>query len=206
MLLADIGNSRVHIYDGNSVVHLSHDEAFRKYHSDKVLYISVASKVASMLETISSWQDISECLTLQGSYDTMGVDRKALCMSRSNGIFVDAGSAITVDIVQDSIYMGGFILLGIEEYLKGYRDISSALDIQLNKQCNLDLLPKTTKDSISYGIIASIKNVIDFHAQNLPLFFTGGDGKWLSSFFANAIFDETLVFQGMQKALKDTKC
>jgi type III pantothenate kinase len=34
------------------------------------------------------------------------------------------------------------------------------------------------------------------------LYFTGGDGKLLCSFFDEAIYDETLVFQGIEKSLE----
>lgn len=206
MLLADIGNSRVHLYDGKRVLHLSHEDALRQYHTSAVVYISVSNALQPKLSSMGAWQDISECLNLQGAYSTMGVDRKALCLSRDDGVFVDAGSAITVDVVKQGVYQGGFILLGIQAYLRAYKSISPVLDIELERGYPFDSLPKTTKDSISYGIIASIKNTIDTHRDNLPLYFTGGDGKWLSSFFTDVIYDETLVFQGMQKALKDTRC
>jgi type III pantothenate kinase len=206
MLLADIGNTRVHIFDGQSVLHLTHEEAIAGYHTVPLLYICVNHTIKSRLEHIASWEDISSCLSIEGEYETMGVDRKALCLSHSSGIFVDAGSAITVDIVRDGAYQGGFILPGIKAYLESYKMISPALDIELNRKCSLTSLPRTTKDSISYGIIASIKAVIDIHKTDLPLYFTGGDGEWLSSFFPNSNFDEMLVFKGMQKALKDKQC
>ncbi|MBN2721202.1 MAG: type III pantothenate kinase [Campylobacterales bacterium] len=206
MLLADIGNTRVHIFDGKNVLHLSHEEAIAGYHTVPLLYICVNQAVKSHIEYLALWEDISCCLSLKGEYATMGVDRKALCLSHTNGIFVDAGSAITVDIVKDGVYQGGFILPGIKAYLESYKTISPALDIELNRECSLSSLPLTTKDSVSYGIIASIKAVLDSHKTDLPLYFTGGDGEWLSSLFPDSKFDELLVFKGMQKALKDKSC
>jgi len=206
MLLADIGNTRVHIFDGKNVLHLSHEEAIAGYRTAPLLYICVNHTIKSRLEHIALWEDISGCLNIDGEYETMGVDRKAFCLSRPNGIFVDAGSAITVDMVRDGVYQGGFILPGIKAYLESYKTISPALNIELNRECSLTSLPRTTKDSVSYGIIASIKAVIDSHKTNLPLYFTGGDGEWLSSLFPNSKFDELLVFKGMQKALKDKQC
>ena len=32
---------------------------------------------------------------------------------------------------------------------------------------------------------------------------TGGDGKFFSKFFSNSIFDRTLIFRGMLKAIKN---
>ncbi|MDY0195197.1 MAG: type III pantothenate kinase [Sulfurovaceae bacterium] len=206
MLLADIGNTRVHIFDGKNVLHLSHEEAIAGYRTVPLLYICVNNNIKSRIEHIALWEDIYGCLSINGEYETMGVDRKALCLSHSNGIFIDAGSAITVDIVRNGVYQGGFILPGIKAYLESYKMISSALNIELNRECSLASLPRTTKDSVSYGIIASIKAVIDIHKTNLPLYFTGGDGEWLSSLFPNSKFDELLVFKGMQKALKDKSC
>lgn len=200
MLLADIGNSRVHIFDGNKVSHISINEMIELYNDTPVNYISVNSSFVAPKNY--PWSDISSLLTLQGAYDTMGVDRKALCFSHDNGIFIDAGSAITVDIVRDGVYRGGFILLGIRAYAEAYGEISKALKIDFNPKCSLESMPFTTKDSISYGIISSIKSAIDSHSSDLPLYFTGGDGEWLSGFFPNSIFDELLVFRGLQKVLK----
>jgi len=206
MLLADIGNSRVHIYDGNQVIHISHEEAVQSYNNKEIFYICVNSNIKAKIKDLTSWIDISSLIHIKGEYDTMGIDRKALCLSCENGILVDAGSAITVDVVKEGQYQGGFILLGINSWLKAYKGISDALDVELNPHCSLSSLPKTTKDSISYGIIASIKTIIDANSSHLPIYFTGGDGEWLSSYFTDSIYDEFLVFKGMKKALKENKC
>lgn len=202
MLLADIGNSRVHIYNGKTISHLSHSQALDKFKNEKIYYISVKHQLKDRLKSMKNWIDISPKLKLKNSYKTMGVDRKALCLSRKNGIFISAGTAITVDIVEDEVYQGGFILLGIRAYLNGYANISPALKTKLNPNVSMDKLPKTTKDSISYGIIASIKTLIEKVQNGKQLYISGGDGELLSSFFDNAIFDESLIFQGMQTVLK----
>ncbi|UFH59608.1 type III pantothenate kinase [Sulfurovum mangrovi] len=200
-VLADIGNTHVHILDHGKIVHLEHEEALNRYQERKLYYISVSHAIDQKITALKNWENIAEKIVLKGAYDTMGVDRKALCLSHNNGIFIDAGSAITVDIVKEGIYKGGFILPGIKAYLEGYRRISPALDIRINQEIALDKLPLTTKDGISYGIIASIKALIDQHRDDQTLYFTGGDGRFLSRFFKDAIFDERLVFDGMDKAL-----
>jgi len=200
VLLADIGNSRVHLFDGNKIVHININDMIKLYKDTPINYISVNSSFVVPKDSL--WRDISSLLSLQGAYDTMGVDRKALCLSCNNGVFVDAGSAITVDIVRDGVYSGGFILLGIKAYLRAYASISEALKVDFNPKCSLESMPLTTKDSVSYGIISSIKSAIDSHSNDLPLYFTGGDGEWLSRFFPQSKFDELLVFRGLQKVLK----
>jgi type III pantothenate kinase len=124
-------------------------------------------------------------------------------MSREDGIFVDAGSAITVDVMKNGEYQGGFILPGLKAYLQSYEDISPVLATTLNEKISLDKLPLTTKDGISYGIIASIKALIEKHRTDKTLYFTGGDGLFLHRFFDQAVFDEMLVFEGMKKAIKN---
>jgi len=204
-LLVDMGNSYFHIYNAKSVEHLSYDKAIKKYREELLCYISVNHQLSDEISSISNWKNISSLIAIDGEYETMGVDRKALCLSRKNGIFVDAGSAITVDVVESGKYMGGFILPGIKAYLKSYKSISSALDVVLEEKLLIDTLPLTTKEQISYGIIASIKSLIEKHSEGKKLYFTGGDGKFLSTFFDNAIYDDTLVFQGILKTLKDKK-
>jgi type III pantothenate kinase len=43
--------------------------------------------------------------------------------------------------------------------------------------------------------------LIEKHQSDKQLYISGGDGEFLASFFDNAIFDETLIFQGMKNAL-----
>lgn len=205
VLLADIGNSYFHIYNGREVEHLNYRNAIEKYRNEKLYYISVKQELDDEISSIENWKNISKEMILEGDYDTMGVDRKALCLSHRNGVFVDAGSAITVDVMKEGIYQGGYIFPGIKAMLESYKSISPVLDTDLNEMISLEQLPTTTKDGISYGIIASIKALIDKHDQMHKLYFTGGDGKFLSSFFEDAVYDEMLVFDGMRNALKDDK-
>jgi type III pantothenate kinase len=198
MLLADIGNTHFHILDNDKVLHLSYDEAIERYRDKKLNYISVKRDLTF---DNPNWIDISSKIRLEGEYNTMGVDRKALCLSKNSGIFVDAGSAITVDIVIDREYIGGFILLGLKAHLKAYKDISPILDIELNKSIDLNTLPKNTIDNITYAIIEPLRLIIQKHKNTLPLYFTGGDGEFLSSFFDDGIYSDRLVFEGIMLSL-----
>ena len=203
MLLADIGNTHVHLYDGKQVIHLTHNEAIEKYAQKSLNYISVNQSLEEKITKQTKWKNISSLITLEGAYGTMGVDRRALCLSHSDGVFVDAGSAITVDVMEEGVYQGGFILPGHRAMLESYAGISPALKHELNHEVCTESLPLTTKDGISYGIIASIKSIIEKHQQGKMIYFTGGDGEFLSSLFGRSVFDETLVFQGMMRALSD---
>ena len=203
MLLADIGNTHFHIYNGHTVEHLLYEDAMEKYSESKLCYISVKQQLNTDIERIEKWKNISSLVQIEGEYETMGVDRRALCLSHPNGLFIDAGSAITVDVVEEGVYKGGYIFPGLKALLKSYEEISPVLETKLNNKIDLDHLPLTTKEQISYGIIASIKALIEKHSEGKTLYFTGGDGKVLSNFFEDAIYDEILVFTGLREALKE---
>lgn len=173
-LLVDIGNTRVHMLQGRKIVHISKERLFRQYGEHRLCYINVNHTLNAKLETKKNWVNLADFLSIEGEYDTMGVDRKAICLSYESGIFVDAGSAITVDIVKKGRYMGGFILPGIKEYLKAYQSISPVLEVKIDKACDLSKLPKKTSEAISYGIISSIISSIkkERMAHKLPLYLT----------------------------------
>jgi len=204
-LLADIGNTRIHIYNGKEVIHFSHEEAIEQYKDKKLKYITVKHQLKEKLGSLENWEDVSDLITIENEYETMGIDRKALCLSHANGIFVSAGSAITVDVMEEGKYVGGFLLPGLKAYIEAYANISPALESKLNLNISLDELPKTTKDGISFGIIASIKLLIEKYQSDKKLYISGGDGEFLSTFFKNVLFDETLIFQGMRNMLEKGK-
>ncbi|NKQ41308.1 MAG: type III pantothenate kinase [Sulfurovum sp.] len=205
MILADIGNRHVHICSDEAVEHLLPDEAIKKYGDKAAYYISVKKAYNDMLAALDDWTDISDSIYIEGEYKGMGVDRKALCLSRDSGIFVDAGSAITVDRVIDGIYDGGFIMPGIHTYTKAFADISLILDHKLDKDIALEELPKSTQGSVSFGTVSPVIAIIEKIRADLPVYFTGGDGEWLSGYFKDAIFDERLLFDGMRKTVKGLK-
>jgi type III pantothenate kinase len=207
-LLVDIGNTRVHLFKDKKIFHISKERLFRQYGESDICYINVNHTLEAKLESKKNWKNLAQFLSIEGEYATMGVDRKAICLSYNNGIFVDAGSAITVDVVKEGRYIGGFILPGIKEYLKAYQSISSVLEVEIDKACDISKLPKQTSGAISYGIISSIISSIKKEriAHKLPLYLTGGDGAWLASFFKEVIYDEGLLFKGLQNAIKDKIC
>ena len=199
--LADIGNTHFHIYDGRHMEHLSYDDAIATYADRPLKYISVNTKIEERTGRIAGWENVSSLVRIPNEYETMGVDRKALCLSHDNGLFIDAGSAITVDVMERGIYKGGYIFPGIKAMLESYKRISPALDVPLADHLDITRLPLTTKEQISYGIIASIKALIEKHKEKKRLYFTGGDGKLLAGFFRDAVYDEALVFKGIGHAL-----
>ncbi len=204
MVLVDSGNTRIHLYENGNITHLSHNEGLLLDYKE-IYYINVKPLLKDKLKSMKHWIEISTHLNAYGFYETMGVDRRALCLSYDNALFISAGTAITVDLMEDGKYKGGFILLGLKAMLKAYKEISPALEIELNQDIKLELLAKNTVDAISYGIIAPIKAIIMQNRKNHPIYITGGDGAFLATLFENAIYDDSLIFKGMKRALENKR-
>ena len=203
MILMDVGNTRAHLWQDGRVEHMMLDEAVRRYHAQRVTYINVNPHNDDLLSAIAGWENLAPRLHIEGEYDGMGIDRKALCLAHSEGIFVDAGSAITVDKVVGGVYRGGFITPGLRAYRRMYAAISPVLDVELDHKVDLHTLPKTTQESVSYGTIAPIIAAIEKLRGDLPLYITGGDGVWLAEHMDNVVYDESLIFRGMRNESKN---
>lgn len=207
MILADVGNRHAHIWNEGKIEHLLLVDAIEKYGKDKVYYINVSTAHAQTLAVLETWIDVEAWLSIEGEYEGMGIDRKALCHGHANAVLVDAGSAITVDKVEDGIYQGGCIVPGLHTYSKAYASISPILDVEIDPDVRLDVLPKSTQDSVSYGAVAPIVASIEKISQGLPVYCTGSDGARIAKYLDQAVYDEALLFQGMLKMIKKVeKC
>lgn len=202
MILIDIGNTTACVYENDHAKRIELNNFNPNKYKGTVFYISVNASYTSFP---SNFINLEPFFTLDTNYTGLGIDRVASCYYIKTGIIVDAGSAITVDKMLDNTHLGGFILPGIQAYFDTFKRISCRLDYDLNTSINLDLLPNSTKDAISYGVITSIIHSINDFAKDETIYLTGGDSSFLIQFFKNAVSEKNLVFKGMQKLIKDLK-
>jgi len=200
VILADIGNSYAHILIGDKIEHLKIDSAIERFKDESLFYINVNKRVEDRLNSLQKWIDISPYLSMKGFYKGMGVDRKALCLSNGDGLYIDAGTAITIDVVKSSEYIGGVILPGFGKLQECYASISPTLDI--TPKFDITKLPQNTSAQIGYGIIMPIKSLISNIREDMSVYICGGDGRFLSRFIDNSIYDERLLFRGIEKAVE----
>lgn len=201
MLLCDIGNTSYHFLDGETDYkkdRLSFDPSTIK---EEIHYICVNPKVKTILKDLPNWIDLSTKLDMSKYYETMGVDRMVASEAIENGIIIDAGSAITVDVIKDGIFEGGFIYPGLNAMRETYKNISSALDYPFNFDLDLNTLAKNSTDAISYGYLKTLYCEVISHDMNIIL--TGGDAKEFAKIFSDAKVDESLIFKGMKKLLQN---
>lgn len=206
MILCDIGNTTYHfLIDG---IHKRYflDEKLPKF-KEKIYYISVNDNAAKALEqSHKNCINLEEYLSFETQYKGMGIDRKVVCLDVQNAVIVDAGSAITVDIMENNEHKGGFILPGILSLKKAYKEISPKLDYEINTKVNLDTIPLCTQDAISYSILQSIILPIKEISKTKKIIFTGGDGEALSKYFDNCIYKDDLIFKNMKGIIDANNC
>ncbi len=200
MLLCDIGNTTYSFLDG----YKSYKEDVKTFNpkdvKQNIYYICVNQETKSKLEKLDNWIDLSLELNLNNYYDTMGIDRIMACEAVENCVVFDAGTAVTVDVVRDGIFQGGFIYPGTIAMNKTYKNISPALSYEFNYNLNLDIMPKNSKDAISYGYLKLLFNEVISH--NLEIILTGGDADKFAKIFPQAKIEKELVFNGMKKIIK----
>jgi len=199
MLLCDIGNTSYHFLDADKDYKRDVQNFDASTIKERVYYICVNPKIKIILKDLPNWFDLSKKLDMSKYYETMGVDRMVASEAIESGIIVDAGSAITVDIVKDGVFQGGFIYAGLRAMRETYKNISSALDYEFNFDIDLEKLPKNSTDAITYGYLKTLYSEVKSH--NLNIILTGGDAKEFAKIFPDAKVDEHLVFKGMKKLI-----
>ena len=208
MILCDIGNSFYHFYENGRIwKHPSDETPKLEPKGKKLYYISVKESAAKRL--VDHYPDainLEKFIDLDTNYHGLGIDRAVACKAITDGVIVDAGSAITVDIMQNGMHLGGYILPGLQKYKHIYAEISPKLDKAIHFDVSTTILPQNTADAISYGIISSIVCLLERSVKNKKIFFTGGDGPFFARYFKNSIVDNSLIFKGMTKIIKESGC
>ncbi|WP_104761523.1 type III pantothenate kinase [Helicobacter cetorum] len=202
MMLCDIGNTYVHFAQGYHLFSSSKENLKHLKLQDEIFYISVnAEGEKALLKTYPKAKNLAQYFSLETDYIGLGIDRQMACLAVSNGVVVDAGSAITIDVMQNNKHLGGCILPGLAQYIHAYKASASVLEQPFKALATLETLPNNTKDAVSYGIISSVVACIQNLAQNQKIYLCGGDAKFLSAFLPHSICNERLVFDGMEIAL-----
>jgi type III pantothenate kinase len=200
VILCDIGNTSYHFLDGEKTSRFPTADFDPATVEEEVCYISVNPAVDEKLAALPNWHDLRSCIDWQQYYATMGVDRIMACEAVDDGLIIDAGSAITVDLVTGGRFEGGFIYPGLEAMSACYRNISPRLDYSLNFELDLDKMPKNSRDAISYGVLRTLYSEVIRH--NRKIYLTGGDAKALAKIFPEAVVDDQLLFKGMKKMME----
>lgn len=205
MIFCDVGNTTVDIFENG----VSRKILIGDFHPEslegEVWFASVNRTLDPALIQLESWHNIADLVDWDKYYPTMGIDRVLVCEAVEEGVIVDAGSAVTVDVMRGGVYQGGFIALGVRAAQEAYKRLSPALDSSFNFEVDLTIMAKNTPDALTVGFLAPL--ILKIESLGKPLTLSGGDAQLLSRFLADGVVEEDLIFKGMQKLIdKGSTC
>lgn len=236
-LIIDIGNNstKYFLFKGkNILLHGRHSnvsfdfvrEYVRQYEVKKVIVSSVVELDSIQKKSIDEacpyviWLDISTPLPLKIKYrtpGTLGTDRIAAAVGAKNEapghnlMIIDAGSAITIDVVDaQGNFLGGNISPGIKMRLTALHEQTSRLPL-VEKEGETPKIGKDTETAIRSGVIRGICHEIEGYIAEmrelfpeLLVFLTGGDEKILTDNIKSCIFaDKFLTAKGLNQILEN---
>jgi type III pantothenate kinase len=149
--------------------------------------------------------------------ERMGVDRwlamiAAFNQNKASGqskgiIVVDAGSALTIDVVNvNGKHQGGYIVPGLlmsqQALFANTERVIQYEEISINKSAydQYKKLGNNTIQCVEYGVINQMIALVKQVNEEYPgydIFFTGGDGELLAGYFGIGKIDKNLVLKGL---------
>jgi type III pantothenate kinase len=234
-LIIDIGNTstKVALYYGSSLVEkkrlANHDNnsimTFLGSRSvSKAIVSSVGEDPAALLTFLSSLTHTVHHLTWQSHYpfdidyhtpQTLGSDRLAAAAGamlhhpKENLLVIDAGSALTIDVMADNIYLGGSISPGLSMRFRALHEFTGRLPLA-DQSHSFSFPGKSTEDAITGGVVMGLVFEINEYIRTfeerhgtLTTVITGGDGEMLLSFTDRKMtFYPDLVSDGLNYLLE----
>ena len=221
-LVIDVGNSRTKlaVFDRNtmidslvfeSILKSDLDVLLSKYPTINQCIISSVQKTDPVISdfliqraVITIILDSNTPLPFKNTYKTpktLGMDRIAAIAGaialypKKNILIIDAGTAITFDVVDEkSQYQGGTISPGLEMRFKALNHFTAKLPL-LNKTDRSKLIGESTDEAIENGVqngmIFEIEGYLTKIGNLFPqlvVLLTGGDGPFFDNKLKNPIF------------------
>lgn len=144
---------------------------------------------------------------------TLGVDRWLTALGAWNAygedlIVINAGTAITVDLIQKDKknyphFRGGMILPGIAISLGILNNSTNLIDTEIGNSVYPSL---NTKDAVTTGVLTSIQGAVNLVCKklpsNLPILLTGGDADLIyeqseEDWKSRIKLESNLIFDGL---------
>jgi type III pantothenate kinase len=151
-------------------------------------------------------------------FEQLGVDRWLAMIAvwkklQSGFIVVDAGSALTLDIVDSTgQHLGGHIIPGLSMQTKLLMSDTDGIVVDSNIKTQAHLPGHSTSEAVLNGCLTNLCSYIDnmYHryseANSLPLFLTGGDAIHLSrGLEIQHQLQNKLVLEGLYYLLNSTE-
>jgi type III pantothenate kinase len=236
-LLADIGNSRIKVAvsDAKEIIWSTVMESITiqdlQAISEKyTIHRGIVSSVRKENEDIFNLfrESVPRCivfdentkLPVKNSYktpETLGKDRLAAAIGANflfpdkNILIIDAGTAITYDIITDKAeYLGGNIAPGLSMRFKALNTFTDKLPLFKPREEFTETGTDTENAIISgvqmgilYEIEGYIRHYTSVYPSNLQVVLTGGDSIFFEKRLKNCIFaDSNIILLGLNRILE----
>lgn len=235
-LVTDIGNSRtkIFVFEQSSIKHKQIVETISEnvlqnildtFTISKAILSSVTNQEAAiynyLLKKNIPTHIISETsnhkLTIRyKTPNTLGKDRLAAAIGaaslfpKSNKVIIDAGTAITIDMVTDkNEYLGGNISPGVNTRFKALHNYTNKLPL-LSVKNSWSIIGNNTDSAIisgvQQGVIFEIEGYINYfkkNFKNVQIIITGGDADFISTNISHQVCNEPdLVLIGLNSIIQ----
>jgi type III pantothenate kinase len=171
-------------------------------HPDGAIVSSVSHDPSALLAFLRTRSGRVHHLTFRSAYpfsidydtpETLGVDRLAAAAGAymhypgADLLVIDAGSALTIDLVSGGAYRGGSISPGLSMRFRALHEYTGRLPL-VNKRSNFTFPARTTEDAIAAGVVTGLVYEINEYIRTfeerhkkLVTVITGGDSELISS-------------------------
>jgi type III pantothenate kinase len=234
MRYIDIGNSFIKIasHDGNEwkvMIRAPHSQLkdvleLVKFQIDGGMSFLACSVVKKLAEAFNDQfgnkirfvekSDISSNELNYKTPETLGMDRFVACygahkLAGSSVIVVDAGTATTIDLMDDQgVFHGGVIAPGIALMENAISDYAPSLP-KVDRSLPEEFPPKSTKEALMWGITGSYLSSVKAHLIELRkihkeahIWITGGDAEVLMQLKdLKFSYHPNLVFEGLRQMM-----
>lgn len=237
-LCIDQGNSRTKIAifadDGKLVNHFIYknfsaqdvEKLYDLYPVENSIISSVVNVDAAVINVLNRRSkhfilfDYTTPVPIVNTYDsprTLGQDRLAAAVGANylqpgkNLLIIDAGSAITYDVVSDkNEFLGGNIAPGMSMRFKALKNQTKKLPlVEIDEKQLIPLLGKNTHDAILAGVVRGIRFEIEGYIRTLQhrskdftTFITGGSAAYImANLREQVVLEKQLVLIGLNRIL-----
>ncbi len=234
-LAVDIGNTstKIALYEGREILkkeRLKHPDtdAVGKFTGRKsvsrVIISSVNHDPSALIDFLRDKGAVVHLLTCKSHYpftiaydtpETMGVDRLAAAAGATlhhpgaDLLVIDAGSAVTLDVVIDGSFLGGSISPGLSMRFRALHEFTGRLPLT-DVGSDFSFPGRSTKDAITGGVVMGLVFEINEYIRTfekrhkkLVTVITGGDSEIITSFTDRKMFlHPDLVTDGLNYLLE----
>jgi len=192
IVTVDTGNSKtkVGIFENKELVTLCHLDEYTnqlKEANDIILLSNVTyQKNLTPHLDFETLRVQNHFLNLKINYSkALGIDRllcafKVALDNSVRTLLIDAGTFMTVDLIEKNEFLGGYIFLGIETYLKSF-SIGAKLPV-IDYFDYYDSLPQSTPEAILGATNMYLEGVLESAIKKMApemIVITGGHGEYI---------------------------